>query len=58
MPAGFQAIPRRFRVDAPDASAEQLATLAERTERSGTVYQTLASPPPVKTTWASGAAGA
>jgi hypothetical protein len=33
VPAGFQAIRVAFNVQAPEASAEQLASLAEKTER-------------------------
>jgi uncharacterized OsmC-like protein len=38
-------------VDAPEASAEQLAALVEKTERYCTVYRTLTQPPPIRTTW-------
>ena len=41
----------RFDVDAPEASAAQLAALAEKTERYCTVFQTLTQPPPIRTTW-------
>jgi uncharacterized OsmC-like protein len=51
VPAGFQDIRVRFDVDAPEASAEQLAALAEKTERYCTVFQTLTQPPPIRTTW-------
>ena len=51
VPAGFQAIRTRFEVDAPGATAEQLAALAEKTERYCTVFQTLTQPPPVGTEW-------
>ena len=43
--------PVRFDVDAPEASAAQLAALAEKTERYRTVFQTLTQPPPIRTTW-------
>jgi uncharacterized OsmC-like protein len=51
VPAGFQAIRVAFDVQAPEASAEQLALLAEKTERYCTVFQTLVQPPPVRTEW-------
>src|SRR6266496_3116757 len=51
VPARFQAIRVSFDVQAPEASAEQLASLAERTERYCTVFQTLVQPPPVRTGW-------
>jgi uncharacterized OsmC-like protein len=54
VPAGFSAIRVRFDVDAPGATAEQLQSLKERTERYCTVYQTLVQPPPIETTWPSG----
>jgi uncharacterized OsmC-like protein len=51
VPAGFQDIRVRFDVDAPEASAAQLAALAEKTERYCTVFQTLTQPPPIRTSW-------
>jgi uncharacterized OsmC-like protein len=47
VPAGFGAIRLRIEVDAPEASEEQLAKLAEKTERYCTVAQTLMRPPPL-----------
>jgi uncharacterized OsmC-like protein len=47
--AGFEAIRLRFEVDAPQATAEQLASLHEKTERYCTVLQTLTSPPRIQT---------
>jgi uncharacterized OsmC-like protein len=49
VPAGFQAIRVAFNVQAPEASAEHLASLAEKTERCCTVFQTLVQPPPIRT---------
>ena len=46
---GFDAIRVRFDVEAPGASAEDLASLIEKTERYCTVLQTLKSPPPIET---------
>jgi uncharacterized OsmC-like protein len=51
VPAGFQAIRVAFNVQAPEASAEQLASLAEKTERYCTVFQTLVQPPPIRSEW-------
>src|SRR5205809_8078552 len=51
VPAGFQAIRVPFDIQAPEASAEQLASLAEKTERYCTVFQTLVQPPPTRTEW-------
>jgi uncharacterized OsmC-like protein len=51
VPAGFQDIRLRFDVQAPEATSAQLASLAEKTERYCTVFQTLVQPPPVRTEW-------
>jgi uncharacterized OsmC-like protein len=51
VPAGFESIRVRFDVQAPEATNEQLASLAERTERYCVVFQTLVQPPPVQTEW-------
>jgi uncharacterized OsmC-like protein len=48
---GFLGIRVSFEVEAPDAPAEQLAALAEKTERYCTVLQTLVQPPPIHTEW-------
>jgi uncharacterized OsmC-like protein len=47
--AGFEAIRVRFDVDAPEASAEQLDSLIDKTERYCTVLQTLRQAPPIDT---------
>ncbi|MGZ5311568.1 MAG: OsmC family protein [Solirubrobacterales bacterium] len=47
-PVGFEAIRLRFRIDAPDATEEQLAKLISKTERYCTVLQTLRTPPPIE----------
>lgn len=52
VPVGFQSIRMRFDVDAPGATDEQLEKLRDRTERYCVVFQTLAAPPAVDTTWA------
>jgi uncharacterized OsmC-like protein len=54
VPAGFEAIRVRFDVQAPEATREQLDSLASKTERYCTVFQTLVQPPPVRTDWHSG----
>jgi len=51
VPAGFSAIRVRFDVEAPASASEQLAALAEKTERYCTVFQTLLQPPPLQTEW-------
>jgi uncharacterized OsmC-like protein len=51
VPAGFDAIRVSFDVQAPGATSEQLAALAEKTERYCTVFQTLGQPPPIQTQW-------
>jgi len=52
VPVGFDAIRVHFEVDAPEASAEQLAALHEKAERYCTVLQTLRTPPAIETTLA------
>jgi uncharacterized OsmC-like protein len=47
--AGFEQIRLRIEVDAPDAGAEELESLHEKTERYCTVLQTLVSPPVIET---------
>jgi uncharacterized OsmC-like protein len=54
-PVGFTDVRVRFEVDAPDATAEQLDSLARRTERYCVVMQTLTDPPAVSATWAGAA---
>ena len=47
--AGFDAIRVRFEIDAPTATADQLASLQTKTERYCTVLQTLTRPPQLET---------
>jgi uncharacterized OsmC-like protein len=47
VPVGFSTIRVAFEVDAPDATAEQLASVVEKTERYCVVLQTLTNPPMV-----------
>jgi uncharacterized OsmC-like protein len=54
VPVGFQDIHARFDIDAPEATAEQLAALKEKTEQYCVVMQTLMQPPPIRTTWING----
>ena len=49
-PVGFRSIALRFDIDAPDADAEQLATLQRLTERFCVVLRTLAGTPALSTT--------
>jgi uncharacterized OsmC-like protein len=50
VPVGFESIRLRFDIDAPEASAEQLAALREKAERYCVVAQTLRSPPDLEVT--------
>ncbi len=52
VPVGFEAIRVRFEIDAPDATAEQLSGLREKTEQYCVVMQTLTRPPELVTEWA------
>jgi uncharacterized OsmC-like protein len=47
VPVGFESIGLRFSIDAPEATAEQLRQLEQRTEHYCVVLQTLRAPPPV-----------
>lgn len=47
VPVGFEAIRLRLEVDAPEASADELEGLSEKTERYRTVLQTLTQPAPI-----------
>jgi uncharacterized OsmC-like protein len=46
-PVGFSALRLRFDIDAPDAAADELDSLREKTERYCTVLQTLRRPPAI-----------
>ncbi len=52
VPVGFEAIRVRFEIDAPDATAEQLSGLREKTEQYCVVMQTLTRPRELVTEWA------
>ena len=51
VPVGFEQIRVYFEVDAPEATAEQLGKLRERTEQYCVVMQTLAQPPKIQAQW-------
>lgn len=51
VPVGFQNIHAKFEISAPDATAEQLAMLKEKTEQYCVVLQTLTQPPKIRTSW-------
>jgi uncharacterized OsmC-like protein len=50
---GFQRIETRFEIVAPQATAEQLRALREKTEQYCVVMQTLTQPPKLQTEWVS-----
>lgn len=51
VPVGFEAIRAEFAIDAPQASAEQLKALQEKTEQYCVVLQTLLHPPKIEARW-------
>ena len=51
VPVGFQSIQLRFHIVAPEATAEQLHGLREKTEQYCVVMQTLTQPPRLQTEW-------
>jgi uncharacterized OsmC-like protein len=53
VPVGFESIRARFEIVAPEATAEQLAALHEKTEQYCVVLQTLIQPPKIEVQWAS-----
>jgi len=54
VPVGFQDIHAKFDIDAPAATAEQLAALKDKTEQYCVVMQTLLQPPRIRTSWING----
>jgi len=52
VPVGFQSIKLGFHIVAPEATAEQLRGLREKTEQYCVVMQTLTQPPRLQTEWA------
>jgi len=51
VPVGFEAIRAEFEIDAPEATAEQLKGLREKTEQYCVVLQTMLRPPKIETRW-------
>jgi uncharacterized OsmC-like protein len=51
VPVGFERIELRFHIVAPEATADQLRGLREKTEQYCVVMQTLAQPPKLQTEW-------
>lgn len=51
VPVGFESIRVQFDIDAPEATADQLRALQEKTEQYCVVMQTLVRPPLIKTDW-------
>jgi uncharacterized OsmC-like protein len=51
VPVGFEDIHAKFDISAPEATAEQLAALKEKTEQYCVVLQTLLRPPAIRTSW-------
>ncbi len=51
VPVGFETIRMHFEIDAPEATAEQLQALREKTEQYCVVMQTLTTPPEVEVDW-------
>jgi uncharacterized OsmC-like protein len=54
VPVGFESIRTRFDIVAPEATAEQLAALREKTEQYCVVMQTLTRPPLLIVEWGVG----
>jgi uncharacterized OsmC-like protein len=51
VPVGFEQIRVRFDIDAPEATAQQLQALREKTEQYCVVMQTLTRPPTIQVDW-------
>ncbi|HLG64185.1 MAG TPA: OsmC family protein [Ktedonosporobacter sp.] len=51
VPVGFETIRMHFEIDAPEATAEQIQALREKTEQYCVVMQTLTTPPKVEVDW-------
>ncbi len=52
VPVGFEQIRLAFAINAPQATAEQLQALQEKTEQYCVVMQTLTHPPEIQVNWA------
>src|SRR5579871_4746241 len=51
VPVGFEAIRTEFKIDAPQATPEQLKNLRDKTEQYCVVLQTLTHPPKIEAEW-------
>lgn len=51
VPVGFESIRMRFDIDAPQATADQLKALQEKTEQYCVVMQTMLHPPRIDSQW-------
>jgi uncharacterized OsmC-like protein len=51
VPVGFESIRVQFKLDAPQASSEQLKALQEKTEQYCVVLQTMLHPPKIESEW-------
>jgi uncharacterized OsmC-like protein len=51
VPVGFQSMSLEFKIDAPEATAEQLKGLQEKTEQYCVVLQTMLHPPNIEARW-------
>jgi uncharacterized OsmC-like protein len=51
VPVGFETIRVHFDIEAPEATAEQLRALREKTEQYCVVMQTLTHPPTIQVEW-------
>jgi uncharacterized OsmC-like protein len=51
VPVGFEAIRVQFKLDAPQATPEQLRALQEKTEQYCVVLQTMLHPPKIESQW-------
>ena len=51
VPVGFESISIEFKMDAPEATREQLKALQEKTEQYCVVLQTMLHPPNIETRW-------
>jgi uncharacterized OsmC-like protein len=54
VPVGFDAIRVQFKIDAPQATPEQLRSLQEKTEQYCVVLQTMLHPPKIDAQWSAG----
>jgi uncharacterized OsmC-like protein len=52
VPVAFESIRVNFRIDAPQATPEQLRALQEKTEQYCVVLQTMLHPPKIESRWA------